>query len=178
MSRFLGNLNVFYFEPLKAPKTFEYIEYRQHPEEEYFKTSYALGLLPIIPESIKSLDELEEVRLERDFEVVTITWSDISSVEDGDYEEYANDRYYWAIDLCEVFSVDLNVEPEILDYSKFAGYSTNWYRCKFSADDRVFSVDSNTGSIELSYSNEFMESKEVNIENTMNLLRAEEIRPY
>ena len=164
IQRFLGNGIHYYFQPKEEYKIFEYVEKREKPEDQYFGTSFRLYLLPVIPSTITTIEQLEKAKL--NWEVTSIEWSN-----DAKTKEKA---YYWAMNLCKTFKVDISVEPEITDY-----YGSKWYTCTFSSGDREFKVSSfYSRSIELSYKKEVFEAKNEAVEKIIRKLQADKIRPY
>lgn len=161
---FLGNGIHYYFQPKKEYKAFEYVEKRENPDDQYFKSSFRLYLLPVIPPEIKTIEQLGGAKT--NWEVTIIEWSNDAKTK--------KDAYYWAIDLCKTFGIDISIEPEIIDY-----YEKDWYECTFSSDDRVFEVSSlYSRSIKLSYKEEVDEAKNDALERTIRKIKAKEIRPY
>src|SRR5215813_4767300 len=75
IQKFLGNGFHYYFEPLKEYKAFRYVERPEKPGDEYFQTSFSSYLLPVIPEKVKNLEELESIQV--NWEVTTIVWTDV-----------------------------------------------------------------------------------------------------
>ena len=164
MQRFLGQGIHYYFQPIIDSKAFDYVERKGKPEDRYFKTSFRLYLLPVIPSSIKSNSDFETTDIK--WEVTTIEWSNKARTEEA--------AYYWAIDLCKTFTVDIAIEPEITDL-----YDLKLYECTFSAGDREFKVSSNhTRSIALSFDRKIFDRKNDAVEKILRKLEANEIRPY
>lgn len=152
----------YYFQPQNKYKIFEYIEKREKPDDQYFKTSFSLYLLPSIP-SITLTDKTEKLN----WEVAIIRWSDEAKT--------TMDAYYWAADLCKTFKVDISVKPIISD-----SYDSKTYECIFSSGNREFKVSSllHLKTIRLSYKNEVLEEKTEVIETIIRKKQANEIRPY
>jgi len=163
-ARFRGNGIRFYFQPKEEYKAFDYVEEPTTAERPNFATSFRLYLLPVIPSTITSIEEYESTRL--NWEVVDIEWASDAKTE--------NDAYYWAINLCKAFEVDIPVEPEITDR-----YESNWYACTFSSGDREFTVSSLSGrTVRLSLSENVLEEKVASIEGVIKKLVANQLRPY
>jgi hypothetical protein len=140
MNRFLGNGIHYYFQLKDEHKFFEYVEKRKKPEDKYFETSFRLYLLPVIPPTITTAEQLDQAKLK--WEVSVIEWSNDPKTKE--------DAYYWAIDLCKTFEVDISLKPEITNY-----YDEKWYECTFSTGDREFKVSSSySKSVQLSYKRE------------------------
>lgn len=166
---FLGTGIHYYFEPLHAYKAFPYIEKRKTRTDKYFETSFRLYLLPVIPASVRTINDLERIST---FEVATIEWSDPAYTPS---DRAARERaYYWAKDLCKIFSADIVVAPEVIE-----DYSRHEYRCTFRAGDHELTVDSITSkSVELSFRREVFAAKDDAIDAVITKLRAQQIRPY
>jgi len=164
INRFLGQGIHYYFQPKENHKFFEYAEKREKPKDKYVRTSFRLYLLPVIPPEITTIDQLNEAKLK--WEVSVIEWSNDPKTKD--------DAYYWAIDLCKTFAVDISVNPEITDH-----FDSKWYECTFSTDDREFKVSSfYSKSVQLSYKKEVSDSKNKSVERAARKLQVNEIRPY
>jgi hypothetical protein len=164
MNRFLGNGIHFYFQPKAEHKVFEYVEKRENPNDKYFKTSFRLYLLPVIPLTIKTAEQLDNEKLK--WEVAVIEWSTEPKKKD--------DAYYWAIDLCKTFSVDIPVKPELTD-----NYESKLYECTFTTGAREFKVSSSYSmSVSLSYKRDVFDKKNESVNRIIRKLQAKEIRPY
>lgn len=164
MNKFLGQGVHYYFQPQVESKFFEYVEKRKKPDDKYFKTSYRLYLLPVIPSSIKTVEELEKTPLR--MEVELIEWENEAKTKD--------DAYYWAIDLCKTIGVDIAIKPEINDF-----YKERHYDCIFSDDGRKLKISSSfSRSISLSFSRNISKQKEDAVENIMRKLQVKAIKPY
>lgn len=164
MQRFLGHGVHYYFKPKDEHKFFKYVEKRKKPKDKYFETSFRLYLIPVIPPTITTVEQLDKAKL--DWEVTVIEWSN-----DAPKKE---DAYFWAIDLCKTFAVDIEVKPEITDE-----YNSKWYECTFSAGDREFKVSSlYSKSVQLSFKRAVSDKKQETVDNILRKLQAKEIRPY
>ena len=163
LQKFLGEGIHCYFQPKEEYKSFEYVEKRKKPEDRFFETSFRLYLLPVIPSTIKTIEQLDLPK--ENWEVTAIEWSRPAKTEEK--------AYYWAMDLCKTFKADISVSPEIDDDHK------EWYACTFSFGDREFRVSSFlSGSVELSYKREVFEAKNEAVDKVIRKLQAEKIRPY
>lgn len=163
-NRFLGNGIHYYFQPKAEQKFFEYVEQRDKPNNKYFKTSFRLYLLPVIPSTITTAKQLENEKLK--WEVAVIEWSHEPKKKD--------DAYYWAIDLCKTFSVDIPVKPEITN-----DYETKLYECTFATGSREFKVSSfYSKSVSLSFKRDVFDKKNESVDRVIRKLQAKEIRPY
>jgi hypothetical protein len=161
--RVLGAGIHYYFEPLKEYKAFEYVEKRDHQDNDYFETSFSLYNFQLIPENIQTITQFDEQET-FDFLVSKINWEvPIKDESKG---------YFWAIDICNVLASDLRVEPQILDMG-----AINDYRCIFREDDRELEVWS-FGNISLQYVREKFDRLNDKFQNRLNQLRANEIKPY
>ncbi len=165
MKQFLGQGVHYYFQPKEEYKAFEYIEKKEKPEDQYFKTSFRLYLLPVIPSSISKNEQLKSTTI--NWEVATIEWSNDAKTKD--------DAYYWAMDLCKTFEVDISQKPEITN-----NYEEKWYACAFSSGNREFKVSSSYSRkrIELSYKREVFDKKNEAVEKIIRKIQVDDIRPY
>ena len=154
----------FYFVPLKESKYFPYTEKKKTGNVKFFNTSYRLYLLPVIPDSIKTIEELSTSKF--DMEVALIEWSD----EKKDKEE----AYFWAMEMCKIFSSDTKTKPEILDNYEF---KTHPYDCKFKKDNRMLRINNMSNSVyfSLQYDKEFMDKKTEQIEEKIRKLKLKDI---
>lgn len=160
----LSHAIVYYFQPEKEYKGFEYVEMHENPEDEMFRTSFNMTLLPVIPSNISTIEELNKVDLK--WQVTSIKWSLKSETE--------GKAYYWAYNLCEIFRADISEEPEILD-------SRDMYACTFSSGDREFELYITSGiykNLSLSYTIKTFDEKHEAVEKKLRKLQAEDIRPY
>lgn len=166
-----------YFEPIDgtASQIFPYIEIKENPDYKFYKTSFHIYILPIIPNNIDSIDKLESLE-EKDFkiEVMSIDWSEFPKEEDKKAKQkIEEDCYYWAIDLCKTFETYFSSKPKIFDY-----YSSKTYGCTFSSHEREFKV---TGmgfkQVKLSYNEKVLDRKIKNVETILRKLEAKEILP-
>lgn len=160
--RFLGAGVHYYFKPLRTYKEFEYIENNPNGNE-YFETSFRLYNFQIIPDGVRNISELEQLKTFKSL-ISLISWS----VPFDDNEK----GYYWAWDMCKVFSADISVEPMILDM-----YDLKNYRCIFKQDDRELEIWS-FGSITLQYTSDKRDNLQDSLQNQINQLRANDIKPY
>jgi hypothetical protein len=163
MNKFLGEGIHYYFSPQIENAAFPYVEHRDRPDDKYFKTSFRMYLLPVIPPSIATLEQLNKAKLK--WEVTTIEWSD--------EEKDESKRYAWAFDLCQTFSADITVEPEITNQYK------DEYTCTFSSEDREFKVSSRySKSVALAFKGKYFSEKNDAVDTVVRRLRAKDIRPY
>ena len=154
----------FYFEPLKESKYFPYTEKKKTGDVEFFNTNYHLYLLPVIPDSIKTIEEFSTSKF--DMEVARIDWSE---------EKKDNEKaYFWAMEMCKTFSSDTKTKPEILD---FEFKTKTYYDCKFKKDNRMLDINSMGNSVyfSLQYDKEFMEKKTEQIEEKIRKLKLKDI---
>lgn len=186
LQRFLGSGIHYYFEPAKEYSAFPYIE-KPDEGDDWFPTSFRLYLLPVIPPSIESSDELTSSNIA--WKAVLIEWSlddnapDVGEHEAGNYDFAAglkkrktnrHEDYLWALDLCATFKADLGIDPKIIDYR-----DSHFYECTFADDERVLEVSSNpVKTIQLRFSEEVYNSMEEEVENRLYQLKADKIRPY
>jgi hypothetical protein len=120
--------------------------------------------LPVIPLTIKTAEQLDNEKLK--WEVAVIEWSTEPKKKD--------DAYYWAIDLCKTFSVDIPVKPELTD-----NYESKLYECTFTTGAREFKVSSSYSmSVSLSYKRDVFDKKNESVNRIIRELQAKEIRPY
>lgn len=162
--RFLGRGIHYYIQPKEVYKEFEYVEKREKPEDQYFRTSFRLYLLPVIPATATTMKQLENTKV--NWEVTDIEWSNDAKTEE--------DAYFWAFNLCKTFKADILVEPKIKDY-----FENKFYECTFSSGDRDFKVSSAySRTVSLSYKQEVFETKNGRVDQIIRKLEAGEIRPY
>lgn len=111
-----------FFQPIKHDEIFEYKELRKKPSDKYFKTTFAVYTIPLIPESVTSMEELEKLEVDK-FEIGSIQWADNKKDEQA--------GYWWVDDLCATMSAGLNVKAAInKDYLKLR------YECVFKEKER------------------------------------------
>jgi hypothetical protein len=161
-NQFLGNGTHFYFEPLKESKYFPYKEEKKKSDDKFYETNYRLYLLPIIPDSIKTIEELSSAKL--DMEVTVIEWSDKKANE--------KEAFFWAKDMCQTFSADIKVKPEILD-----NFESKAYYCEFKKDNRMLKINNLMESVyfSLEYDKDFLDKKNEQLEEKVRKLKAKEI---
>lgn len=162
-NRFLGNGSHVYFEPLKENKYFPYKEEKDNPNDKFYKTNYRLYVLPVIPDSIKTSEELNQTKLK--MEVVLIEWSDT--------KKNKEDSYFWSIDMCKNFSSDISIKPEILD-----SYDSKMYSCRFIYKERELEIR-NIGSERVYFTlkrpKEIFDKKNEEVEEKVRRLNVKEI---
>jgi hypothetical protein len=161
-NQFLGNGTHFYFEPLKESKYFPYKDKKKKSDDKFYETNYRLYLLPIIPDSIKTIEELSSAKL--DMEVTVIEWSDKKANE--------QEAFFWAKDMCQTFSADIKVKPEILD-----NFESKAYYCEFKKDNRMLKINNLMESVyfSLQYDKDFLDKKNEQLEEKVRKLKAKEI---
>ncbi len=165
-NKFFGEGVSYYFEPSKRYKAFPYVEEKKSKSDKYFGSSFRAYILPLIPDTISSAEELENTPLK--WQPIVIEWSIKAKSE-------AN-AYYWAIDLCKTFAIDFGSKPEILDvYEK----DHKSYVCTFSADNREFLVAAQYGSqrVALRYNDETSRSMSAMVETKRRKMAAKEFIP-
>lgn len=152
-----------YFQPLSANKTLEYKELKNSQADEHFKTTYRLYLLPVLPKSIDSMEELGAFKFDKG-EVAVIAWADKLKDE--------KEAYYWAKDMCETFVADIGKTTKVIE-----NHDLSLYSCIFEKENRVFTIH-NIGSLaifELKYGKDKLQGKIDEIENKLKKLKAKEI---
>lgn len=153
----------FYFQPLEESKTFEYKEKKKTPTDEYYTTSFNLYLLPIIPSSVKTIDDLNKAKLDQ-VEVALIEWSDLKADKDS--------AYFWVLEMCKTFSADMSVKAEISD-----SYESKSYHCNFYQDNRRLEIN-NIGELvafKLAFDKSTFDKKIEAIDSTIRKMQAKEI---
>jgi hypothetical protein len=165
MKQFLGSGIHYYFKPLKEYKAFKYIEKLKDPNDAYFETSFRLYLLPVIPSTIKNVEELIIDKLK--WEVAVIEWSDKTDKKE--------DSYFWAIDLCKSIRIDLEREPEITD-----DYDLKIYRCKFTEGHKQLEIQSldHLKLFSLKYPKSVFDKKNEAIDTIIRKIQMNAIKPY
>ena len=172
LKRFLGRGIHLYFQPLNEYQAFKYSEQRKNKNDKYFETSFSLYLLPVIPKSISSLNQLKIDDKNILWEVARINWE---TYETQETNETVKNAYYWAKDLCKTFEVDLDLKPEILDFE-----DDKVYTCTFITSNRELKIESLSSLkiFSLAYSEDIFNKKSDAIEKTIRKLQANDIRPY
>ena len=171
LQKFLGNGIWYYFEPLKEYNPFRYIEIREDPNDKYFKTSFSLYLLPVIPKSVTNLKKLkmytDKNMMDIDWEVAKIIWTE--NDEEGDRP------YYWAIEMCKNVEVNLGIKPKIFNL-----FEQKSYFCSFESDLRELKIESlkHVKSFSLAYSDAKFEQKNNALDSLLRKLKMNKIRPY
>lgn len=152
-----------YFEPLNENSAFPYKEKKKKPTDEYFTTSHHLYILPIIPSSIETEEQLNAYMID-DVEIASIDWSD--------YKEDDSSAYFWIADMCKTFSADIAVKGEIAD-----DYKGNFYSCKFKNGERQLEANNigNMVIVRLSYDKETLDKKTKAIDTFVRKIKAKEI---
>lgn len=161
-NQFLGKGTHFYFEPLKENNYFPYTEKKKKENDRFFETNYRLYLLPVIPDSIKTFEELSSSKL--DMEVSVIEWSDKKKDE--------REAYFWVKEMCKTFSSDIKTKPETLD-----NYEIKLYFCKFKKDNRLLKIDNFNDSVyfTLQYDEEYFNKKNGGVDEKVRKLKAKDI---
>jgi hypothetical protein len=161
--KFLGAGIHVYVEPTQTYSAFEYRERGPDTDGAPPKSNFRLYLLPEITASMRTYEDIDD----RDFrwEVASIEWR-------GELKD--EDAYWWAMNLCESFVLDIKIEPEILDIR-----DEDWYQCKFVEGDREFLVSSwISQSVSLKWNQDVFDKKNKTAELGLRRLELEEIRPY
>jgi hypothetical protein len=122
-----------YFQPNREYEHFPYIEHKEKLEKQYFSTSFHSSFLPIIPQDIKSLSELNSRWFSFEFRLMNVNWSN--------QKKNRSDAYYWAVDLCKTFKSYLGFDGE-----NFDSYEYEWRSCKFRSGENVLEI-SNINSL-------------------------------
>jgi len=131
----------YYFEPITVNLSLPYREEKKKPDDQFYKTSYRLYLLPIAPTGATTIEQFGKLMTK--LEVLAINWEEVDVKRDGypkdSKEENAArvDDYYWATNLCKTFTAELAVKPEISDFSNRDNYT-----CRFTQDERSLEVSS------------------------------------
>lgn len=157
---FLGAGFHYSFQPLIEYENFDYKEKIEHNST---TSSFSAYIFPIIPDNITTLDQIHKEKIK--YEIASISWTN-----DDLSEEQA---YYWAKGMCEIFSADIKVKPEI--YDDF-GYKA--YECTFFDNERKFSATSVLKSVRLEYIKTIFDKKNDDIDKKMLRIMAHKIRPY
>ena len=148
-----------HFRPIKEYKGFEYVEWHEdaYGPDSVLSTPFNFDVLPVIPETVKTYEELQSTRFK--WEVISITWR----------QSVGEHPVAWANDLCKTFKADISVEPEVID--------SFFYACTFSSGDREFTVSS-VWEMYLRFKPEVIAEKEEAVDTIIRKLLVEEIRPY
>ena len=161
-NQFLGYGTHFYFEPIKESKYFPYKENKKKDNDKFYTTNYRLYLLPVIPSSIKTIEELSSSKL--DMEVIIIEWSD----EKKNQEE----AYFWAMEMCKTFSSDIKIKPVIVD-----NYESKGFFCEFKQDNRILDIHKMMNSVyfSLNYDKVVSDKKNKEVEDKIRKLTAKDM---
>lgn len=167
INQFLGNGVHYYFKPLKEYPAFKYIEKRKKPNDEYFATSFRLYLLPVIPKTTSSAEDLKPHLLK--WEVAVVEWTEDSEKKDED------SAYFWASDFCKSLQVDLGRNADVSD-----NYESRWHSCTFKEKDSELNANSLGGTkyFTLKYTTSAFERKDNALDTVLRKLQMNAIRPY
>lgn len=175
INRFLGQGAHFYFEPLSTNSSLPYAEKKKQDSDKYYRTSYRLYLLPIVPDKAKSITEFYESI--RNWEVTAITWEEIDlkreqfAIDSKEEKDARNADYNWAFRLCKTFEAEFVIKPKTSDF-----INSNTYACKFTQDDRTFEVSSiYKKSLRLSFRRDIADKKDADITTSIRQLQAREL---
>ena len=172
--RVLGHGIHVYFKPSKIYSGFPYIERPQNESDPLPKTNFRLYLLPIIPDTVTTQEQLTKLTASEDlkFEVTLIEWHHDSEDKKPEWDAYMNARH-----LCATFSLDFVVAPDIYNQTLKDWHT---YTCDFEQGDRMFRVVGQYGATRVSLQDkeEIFESKENALEQKFKRLELESIRPY
>lgn len=170
--KFLAPGITFFFKPNKEYKGFSYTEEdggKEHPECKKCKTTFSMYVLPDIPDSILTSDQLAKAKI--GFKPISISWRSL------ELRNAKNDKHYWwAYELCHIFEVDINIKPEVIDIKK-----DNSYMCSFYSDKKMLRVEANSvygQEVSLSYDSDTEMALDKSFSNRMLKFQANEIRPY
>lgn len=176
-NRFLGQGIHYFYEPLVENKYFPFYVKRKNSDDEFFETSHRMYLLPIIPDTIKKIDELDS--LVPKYIVTSISWYDESpersavKVKTKLEEQAKSDDYFWAVDLCKTLATDISIKPEIFDL-----YEYKDYRCTFIEGDKKFEVSSfYRKNISLAFTKKKFDAMNAEVETKIRKLRAKDVLP-
>ncbi len=152
-----------YFQPLNENPKFEYIENKKNVSDEYFTTTYHLYLLPIIPKSVATMDELKKLKFDT-AEIAQIDWS--NKLKDD------STAYYWAVDMCHTFEADIGKKTESHDDHK-----SELHSCTFRTEERILNINNmgNRVNFELKYAKEIFDKKIEETDSRIRKMQAKEI---
>jgi hypothetical protein len=155
LKRFSHNGILYYFNPLDEYNTLEFARESENGGE---KPSFQLFLLPVIPSTITTIEQLEQARL--NWEIQSIGWSKKARTKE--------EAYNWAVSLCNKFKAEIAAEPEITDF-----FDSKWFECTFSAGVREFKINNINviKSVELSFNREIIDAKDAEVEKIIKKLR-------
>lgn len=165
----------YYFQPTKVNDFFEYIE-KKESDNQFYKTSFRVLMLPIIPSEISSMEELNKANLK--WEVTYICWDTaIEEISEKDRKKIIEENYYWAMDLCKTFSAEFSIKPKISNTSDISELKA--YTCTFISGEKELKVEglASVKSVSLGYKKEISSKKHDAVETTMRRLLAKEILP-
>lgn len=172
--KFMGHGIHVYFKPSQEYAGFPYIERPQDESAPLPKTNFRLYLLPIIPDTVTTREQLKELTDSKDleFEITLIEWHHDSEDKKPEWDAYMNARH-----LCATFSLDFVVAPDIYNQTLKDWHT---YTCDFEQGDRMFRVVGQYGATRVSLQDkeEIFESKENALEQKFKRLELESIRLY
>jgi hypothetical protein len=170
--KFLAPGFTIFFKPNKEYKEFSYAEEdggKEHPECKKCKATFSMYVLPDIPSSIVTSDQLEKAKI--GFIPISINWRNLKD------KDAKNDKlYWWAHELCRIFEVDINIKPEVIDVKK-----ENLYICYFRRSEKQLKVSANdvyAQEVSLSYDADTWMALDKAFADRIRKIQANEIRPY
>lgn len=171
------------FQPQKNYEAFPYKVLRDSSDQKSFESRFHVAALPLVPDSTKSFDEVENLfngNALLSVEVTRIDWGTLRDSKSAEsYREKLQD-YSWARDLCAVFEADIGLKPKVTDLADLGRESAMYsYQCVFANGEQELEVSSVYGrEVVLQFSREVSDRKHDAVKLTLNKLLAKKIRPY
>jgi hypothetical protein len=159
----LGSGLHYYFQPNSHSDFFAYKEKPKNPDDKYFPSTFRLYLFPVIPESIKTIEELRTLKPK--YQVSLIEWSDKLKKD--------SDGYYWAVDTCKTFTAQISdIKPVISDLN-----NAQMYTCEFTAGGQQLVIQNlgNLVTFTLKYEKVIWDMKNDEVDKRVRQLQAKEI---
>ena len=97
----------FFFKPEIEEPLLPYMEHRLNSKQKHFFTSHRAYLLPMFPETVKSMHEIDSLP-EWNVEALLIEWV---SRDDGSTQESS---YAWAVETCQTYRLRFGFEPSVI----------------------------------------------------------------
>ena len=152
-----------FFEPLTSNPAYPYLE---NEDNGHVETTFRLTVLPVIPDDISSLADLDMDRLL--WMISAVQWYDPKSSDPEDR------KYSWAKNLCKSVAADLGIEPKVSDDPEH-----NSYQCDFANQERMLQIGSLGGKmLKLQYKDDVWLEMSEGVRTKIRKLEMEDTRPY
>jgi hypothetical protein len=120
----------FFFKPEIEEPLLPYMEHRLNSKQKHFPTSHRAYLLPMFPETLQSMDEIQSL-WEWPLEALLVEW--VSRDDGGTHES----NYAWAVETCQTYGLRFGFEPNVIIGPNRI---EKQYECKFVDEEREFSI--------------------------------------